>query len=143
MTADLIHVLSPDELKYIVSPAQHLIVYLQFKHKFIEWKGNNDISKQLNNIKNGGFSKNNLDVLVDVDHLVEYIARNKYTDVEEKINDKNQRLTSTEVRQLLEYIKKYFMTNKLKMEYTDMKNISKQIETLFPNEDRVIFYKIL
>lgn len=83
-------------------------------------------------------------ITVDINNLVEHIARHKYSDLEEKIGDKKSYLTPSEIRQLLEYIKKYFLKNKLKMQIADMKNISVQISKLFPNENKVfLFYNVL
>lgn len=72
-----------------------------------------------------------------MNNIVEYIVKNKYSDIEDKIHDKNKYLHPAEVRQLLEYITTNFMKNKLKMELSDMKNIAKQISDLFPNEVKV------
>lgn len=139
ISADLVHVLAEDELKFIVSPEQHLLLYLKFKKCFIEWKQRTANIPQLNKTQNNCLKTLNTNVYIETDmnNIVEYIVKNKYSDIEDKIHDKNKYLHPAEVRQLLEYIKTYFLKNKLKMELSDMKNIARQISDLFPNEDKV------
>lgn len=145
VTLNLFHVLAEDELKYIIPPENNLIIYLTFKKNFIQWKRKAEIPfSRASSSASSETTASNTGVLVHINKLVEHIVKNKYQEIEKKMNNAKKNLTPSEIGQLLEYLVQHFMKNKIKMERKDMEKIAKQISVLFPNEDQVyIFFYFL
>lgn len=68
---------------------------------------------------------------------VDTILEKGCSSLKSKMNDKSKTLTPRELSNLLESIVKLYLENNWKMEYNDMKKISKRISIVFPNESRV------
>lgn len=140
LTAYHIYLLTEKTLKYLISPEYYLPEYLSFNTHFINWKKTVTVQMESNESSTQKDAQNIQSTdnkIISKENIVEHIVKTKCEELIGKMYKKSEHLNKSEVRNLLDYIVKYYVKNKMKMETADMKILSKQIVSLFPNESKV------